>query len=169
MENSSMKKRVVFSVDDMAGARAAMDRARADGVADDDMSLVAPSDKSEMVPDDRKLVEGDFYPAAAKGAAGGAAIGLVAGLVAVAFPPLGITVAGALAMAVGGSVLGAWSTALSGSAVDDPVRRQFEGEVEAGHILVVIDADEARVPELRRVVAASGARPLPFEKPTAMT
>ena len=164
-----MKKRMVFSVNDMAGARAAMDRARSIGIADEDISLIARSDKSDMLPDERKVVEGDFYPAAAKGAAGGAAIGLVAGLVAVAVPPLGITVAGALAMAVGGSVLGAWSTALSGSAVEDPVRRQFEDEVEAGRILVVIDVDDERLPAAREAVAASGATPLPFERPTAIT
>lgn len=164
-----MKKRMVFSVNDMAGARAAMDRARAVGIVDEDISLIARSDKSDMLPDERKVVEGDFYPAAAKGAAGGAAIGLVAGLVAVAIPPLGITVAGALAMAVGGSVLGAWSTALSGSAVEDPVRRQFEDEVEAGRILVVIDVDEAHMPAAREAVVASGAKPLPFERPTAIS
>lgn len=164
-----MKKRVVFSAMDMAGARAAMERARDAGAADDDISLIVRSDKSDMVPDDRKVVEGDFYPAAAKGAAGGAAIGLVAGLVAVAIPPLGITIAGALAMAVGGSVLGAWSTALAGAAVEDPVRRQFEDEVEAGRILVVIDAEEESIPAVKTAVAASGARPLPFERPTVIT
>ncbi|HUB88203.1 MAG TPA: hypothetical protein VMA74_00595 [Dyella sp.] len=164
-----MKKRVVFSVDDMAAARAAMDHVRAAGIADSAISLIARSDKSDMIPDDRKVVEGDFYPAAAKGAAGGAAIGLVAGLVAVAIPPLGVTIAGALAMAVGGSVLGAWSTALSGSAVDDPVRRQFEDEVEAGRILVVVDADEEQVPAAKRAMVASGAKPLPFERPTVVT
>ncbi|RDS80786.1 hypothetical protein DWU98_12575 [Dyella monticola] len=164
-----MKKRVVFSVNDMAGARAAMDRARVAGIADEDISLVARSDKSDMVPDERKIVEGDFYPAAAKGAAGGAVVGLIAGLVAVAIPPLGITVAGAFAMAAGGGVLGAWSTALAGSAVDDPVRRQFEDEVEAGRILVVIDAPAENVATARSAIAASGARPLPFEKPTALT
>jgi hypothetical protein len=164
-----MKKRVVFSVNDMAAARAAMDHAREAGIADGDISLIARSDKSDMIPDERKVVEGDFYPAAAKGAAGGAAIGLVAGLVAVAIPPLGITIAGALAMAVGGSVLGAWSTALAGSAVDDPVRRQFEDEVAAGRILVVIDASEAQLPLAHRAMLASGARALPFERPSVIT
>jgi hypothetical protein len=72
-------------------------------------------------------------------------------------------------MAVGGSVLGAWSTALSGAAVDDPVRRQFEDEVEAGRILVVIDTDEQRVSAVREAVASTGARPLPFERPAAIS
>jgi hypothetical protein len=164
-----LKKRLVFSVQDMAAARIAMEQARVAGIQDDDISLVARSEKSDMIPDDRKIVEGDFYPAAAKGAAGGAVAGLVAGLVAVAIPPLGITVAGAFAMAAGGSVLGAWSTALAGSAVDDPVSRKFEGEVQSGRILVVIDGTDDDLPRARQAVLDTGATQLDFYRPTAMT
>jgi hypothetical protein len=164
-----VKKRLVFSAQDMVVARLAMSQARVAGILDDDISLVARSDKSEMIPDDRKIIEGDFYPAAAKGAVGGAVIGLVAGLVAVAIPPLGITVAGAFAMAAGGSVLGAWSTALAGSAVDDPAHRKFEDEVEAGRILVVIDGSEEVLPRAKRAVLETGALQLDFERPTVIS
>jgi hypothetical protein len=164
-----LKKRWVFSVEDMTAARIAMEQARVAGILDDDISLVARSEKSGMIPDDHKIVEGDFYPAAAKGAAGGAVVGLVAGLVAVAIPPLGITVAGAFAMAVGGSVLGAWSTALAGSAVDDPISRKFEGEVQAGRVLVVIDGSEDVLPRARQAVLETGAKQLDFERPTVIT
>lgn len=164
-----MKKRLVFSVWDMTAARMAMEQARVAGVLDDDISLIARSDKSDMIPDDRKIVEGDFYPAAAKGAIGGAVAGLVAGLVAVAIPPLGITVAGAFAMAAGGSVLGAWSTALAGSAVDDPASRKFEDEVKEGRILVVIDCDEEMLSRARKAVLDTGATQLDFERPSVVT
>lgn len=164
-----MKKRWVFSAQDMVMARMAMDQARTAGVLDDDISLIARSDKSEMIPDDRKIIEGDFYPAAAKGAVGGAVIGLVAGLVAVAIPPLGVTLAGAVAMAAGGGVLGAWSTALAGSAVEDPASRKFESEVQAGRILVVIDVDEAVQARARRAVMESGVVQLDFERPTVLS
>lgn len=164
-----MKKRLVFSAQDIVMARMAMEQARLAGILDDDISLVARSDKSEMIPDDHKIVEGDFYPAAAKGAVGGAVVGLVAGLVAVAIPPLGITVAGAFAMAAGGSVLGAWSTALAGSSVDDPVSRKFEDEVEAGRILVVIDGSEEQLPRATRAVLETGVVQLDFERPTVIT
>jgi uncharacterized membrane protein len=164
-----VKKRLVFSAQDMTTARIAMAQARAAGVPDDDISLVARSDKSEMIPDDRKIVEGDFYPAAAKGAAGGAVVGLVAGLVGVAIPPLGITVAGAFAMAAGASVLGAWSTALAGSAVDDPVSRKFEDEVKKGRILVVVDVSDDVLPRAMRAVLDTGVVQLDFERPTIVT
>lgn len=164
-----MKKRLVFSAQDMTTARTAMARARMAGVPDDGISLVARSDKSEMIPDDRKIVEGDFYPAAAKGAAGGAVTGLVAGLVGVAIPPLGITVAGVLAMAVGASVLGAWSTALAGSAVEDPVSRKFEDEVKEGRILIVVDVGEDMLSQAARAVRDTGVVQLDFERPTIIT
>jgi hypothetical protein len=164
-----VKKRMVFSVKDMASARVVMDKARSVGIADDDISLIARSDKSEMIPDDRKVVEGDFYSAAVKGAVGGGAIGLVAGLIAVAIPPLGITIAGALAMAAGGTALGAWSTALAGSAVDDPVSRKFEDEVNAGRILVVIDGDDENLPAVKAAMADTDAKLLPFERPSVIT
>jgi hypothetical protein len=164
-----VKKRVVYSVKDMPSARIVMDKARAMGIADGDLSLIARSDKSDLIPDDRKVVEGDFYPAAVKGAVGGGAIGLVAGLIAIAIPPLGITIAGALAITAGGSALGAWSMALAGSAVDDPVSRKFEDEVEAGCILVVIDGEDDVLSSAKSAIASTNAVLLSFEKPTAIT
>lgn len=164
-----MKKRLVFSASDMTAVRIAMQKARDAGIADGDMSLVVRSDRSEMIPNDRKIVEGDFYPAAAKGAVGGAVAGLVAGLVGVAIPALGITVAGAFAMAAGGGVLGAWSTALAGSAVEDPVSRKFEGEVSAGRILLVIDGEEELLPRAALAVSATGVTQLDFERPTLIS
>src|SRR5262249_53175491 len=110
----------------MVAARIAMEQARGAGIQADEISLIARPDKSHMIPEAQRMGEGVFFRAAARGAASGRVVGLVAGLIAVAIPPLGITVAGAFAMAAGGSVLGAWSTALAGAAVDDPVRRKFE-------------------------------------------
>lgn len=164
-----MKKRLVFMVDEMPSAQRAIEQARKSGIDDADISLIARSDKSDMIPDDRKVVEGDFYPAAAKGVVGGAVAGLAAGLIAVAIPPLGVTIAGALAMTVGGGALGAWSSALAGSAVDDPVTRNFEREVEEGHILVVVDSPNDAVRTVESALTAMGAVKLDFERPSAIT
>jgi hypothetical protein len=162
-----MKTRAVFSAKDLAMASACIRAARAAGVADDDISLVVRSDMSEMVPDDRKIVEGDFYPAAVRGVLGGGALGLVLGLTAVAIPPLGVTLAGSLAMAVGGGLLGGWSMALAGSAIDGPIRRKFEDEIEQGRVLVVIDATDECLDAAKRAIEREGATPLPFERPSA--
>ena len=44
------------------------------------------------------------------------------------------------------STVGTWVSALLGSTVDDPVRRKFEGEIKAGRILVVLDAEDPQLP-----------------------
>ena len=147
-------------------AAACIDAARAAGVPDDDISLVVRSDMSGMVPDGRKVVEGDFYPAAVRGVLGGSALGLVLGLTAVAIPPLGVTLAGSLAMAVGGGLLGGWSMALAGSSIDDPIRRKFEKEIEEGRVLVVVDATDEHLDGAKRAIEKAGAAPLPFERPS---
>lgn len=109
-----MKTRHVYSTPDLAVAHAAMDAARRAGVADEDVSLVARSDiELQAVPDDRKVVEGDFYPAAIRGIGGGAVIGLLAGLVAMVIPPLDLTLAGVAVTTLAGAAVGGWTTALA--------------------------------------------------------
>lgn len=165
-----MKRRAVFSAPDMPTIRHAMTAARKAGVDNDDISLIARSDISlEEIPEDRKVVEGDFYPAAVRGAVGGGAVGLLAGLAAVVFAPIGITVAGVLGLGLAGASLGTWATALAGSAVEDPVRRQFEDVIEQGRILLVIDVEEDRYDAAVATVVAAGVTHLPFDKPTVMT
>lgn len=165
-----MKTRHVYSTPDLAIAHAAMDAARRAGVANEDVSLIARSDiEVEAIPDDRKVVEGDFYPAAIRGVTGGAVVGLLAGLVAVAVPPLGLTLAGVGATTLAGAAVGGWATALAGSAVPDPVRRAFEDEIAQGKILVVLDAEPETLDRADPAVCETGARRLPFDKPTVMT
>ena len=165
-----MKTRHVYSASDLATAHAAMDAARRAGIDNEDVSLIARSDiELEAIPDDRKVVEGDFYPAAIRGVGGGAAAGLLAGLAAVAIPPLGITLAGVGVMTLAGAAVGGWATALAGSALEDPVRRRFEAEIAQGCILVVLDANKEMLERADPLVRQSGARPMPFNKPTVMS
>lgn len=97
-------------------------------------------------------------------------MGLLAGLVAVAFPPLGVTLAGAAIMTVGGALVGTWASALVGSSVPDPIRRKFETEIEAGKILLVIDAEEdTHLPDVEAAILSTGAVALPYETASALT
>jgi hypothetical protein len=166
----AMKKKHVYLTDDLAEARAAVAAARHAGVLDDDIALVARNDiEMEIIPEDRRNASTDFVPAALKGALGGGAVGLVAGLVAAAIPPLGVTLAGAAALAAVGALGGTWSSALMGSALPDPIRRRFEDEIAAGRILVVVDASDESIALIDASVTATGAELLPFEEPSAMT
>ncbi|HEY4294762.1 hypothetical protein [Luteibacter sp.] len=165
-----MKTRRVYSTPDIAQARRTLAAAREAGVADSDLSLIARHDiELDAIPEDRKDEHSDFMPAAVRGLAQGGATGLLAGLVAVMIPPLGVTLAGALGVAAAAAVVGGWTGALTGSAAPDPVRQKFEAEIEAGRILVVVDGEGEAGQRADTAVIASGATPLPFEQPTALS
>ena len=90
-------------------------------------------------------------------------------LVAMVFPPLGVTLAGAALLTLGGAALGTWTAALVGSTVEDPVRRRFEEEIEAGRILLVADGEDPVLSAASAAIIATGARALPFEMPSAIS
>jgi hypothetical protein len=164
-----MKTRHVFATSGVTAAHAAMGAARAHGIDDDDLSLIARADiELENIPDERKQVTMDFVPAAWRGTVTGGAAGLLAGLVALAIPPLGVTLAGAGAIALLGAMVGTWSSALVGASIPDEVRRTFEREIEEGRILLVIDGDERLLPEAEAAIVATGARAMPYEGTTVL-
>jgi hypothetical protein len=165
-----MKIRHVFSTSTLAAAQDAIAAARATGVDDDAISLVARADiEMESIPEKRLDASADTVPAALRGAATGGAMGLLGGLVAVAIPAVGITVAGAGLCTLVGAAVGAWSSALMGSEVPNPVRRQFEAEIAAGRILIVIDDQRDHAAVVSAAMERAGAVALPFEHLTALS
>ncbi|SEI40233.1 hypothetical protein [Frateuria terrea] len=165
-----MKNRHVFSTPNVESAKTVMQAARAAGIPEDDISLIARADiELEATPEQHKEAGSDFYPAALRGVVGGGAIGLLAGLVAVAIPPIGITVAGVAGLTIAGALTGGWSGALTGASVPDPVRRKFEDEIEAGRILVVLDGDNEVLARAEPALTRAGGTMLPFDRPTALT
>ncbi len=165
-----MKHRRVFSTTDILKAQGAVAAARQAGALDEDISLVARSDiEMQLVPDKRHDVNMDLAPGAVRGAIGGGSMGLVAGLLAMVIPPLGITVAGAAIFTMAGAVMGSWSGALMGSAIPNEVRRTFEAEIEAGRVLVVIDAEPEIVANIEAAVQATGAQELPYDSISAVS
>ena len=164
-----MKTRHVFSTPDLATATTTMAAARRAGIPDEDLLLVARADiELDTIPNERQEADSDFVPAALRGAGYGGAAGLLAGLVAVVVAPIGLTLAGAGAVAVAGALVGSWASALMGSALPDPVRRKFEDEIRAGNILVVIDATKDALARAEPSMVGAGATPLPFEETTAL-
>ncbi|MDW2982361.1 MAG: hypothetical protein WBG81_04610 [Rhodanobacter sp.] len=165
-----MKTRCVFSTPDLTAARAAMAAAQAAGIDDRDISLLAREDiELERIPDHLLQGRNDFYPAALRGGACGGGTGLLLGLIAVAVPPLGVTLAGAAAMAVAGAAFGSCIGEIVGFEVPDTVSRKFKAEIAAGRILVVIDARRDQLGVAESAVARTGATPLPFHAHTVLT
>lgn len=163
-----MKTRHVYSTSDLGMTRAAMDAARAAGVEEDSILLVARSDiELDTIPRRHQEADTDFMPAALKGAAIGGGGGFLLGLGAIVLTPIGLTIAGIAAATLAGVAIGGLSSSLFGAALSDPVRRQFEDEIEAGRILLVIDTEDEVQAVAGPAIEATGAAPLPFDRATA--
>lgn len=164
-----MKTRHVFSTPDLDVAREAMAAARDAGIDDDCILLVARSDiELDSIPNERQEADSDFVPAALRGVGYGGVAGLLAGLVAIVVTPIGLTLAGAGAFAVAGALMGGWASALMGSSLPDPVRQKFDDEIQAGNILILIDATKEALANAESSMVRAGATPLPFEATTAL-
>lgn len=161
-----MTTRHVYSTRDLAHARSALEALAGAGFDSDHVSLVARSDiELEHVPDTFKEADTDAVPAAVRGMGLGGATGLLAGLAAMVVAPIGITVAGAAAIGAIGALVGGWSSALMGSALPDPVRQQFEDEIAAGRLLVLVDAEPEQEGALAAAMAHVGALRLEYQPP----
>ena len=165
-----MKTRHVFTTPDVRAAEDAVNALRRAGIPKEDISLIA-SDRieREAIPDDHQETSGDFAGGGVKGLVGGGASGLLAGIVAVTIAPLGLTLAGVAAMTLVGAAVGGWMGMLTGTEEPDTVRRTFEDEIAAGHVLVVVDGADDMLTRADAALAATSATPLPFDKPTSMT
>jgi len=165
-----MKTRRVFSAPDLITARAAIQAARAAGIKDDDISLVARSDiEVGHIPNKRKEADSDFVPAALRGTVFGGGAGLLAGAIAVlVFPSTGVSWAGAGVVALAGALIGTFASALVGSSLPDPVRQKFDDEIKAGRILVLVDGASEQLPAVEVAMTRTGVMSLPFDEPTAL-
>jgi len=165
-----MKVRRVYSTPSLPVAETAVRAAREAGIAETDVSLVARGDiELDAIPEHQKEAPTDFKHAAVRGAGIGGATGLLAGLVAVAVPPLGLTLAGVALTTLGGAAVGTWASSLVGASLPDPIRQKFEDEIEAGRILVVIDGEDATLAGAEDALRDAGAVHLPYGDPAAMS
>ena len=165
-----MKKRHVFAAESVRDAEAIVQVATRGGVSNACIRLEARSEvEIRRIDDERKNVSMDFVPAALRGTLLGALAGFLAGLVAMYVPIFGISLAGAGALAIVGALVGTWASVLMGSALPDEIRRTFADEIDAGQVLVVIDADALAFAELESAITQAGGRRLPYESTSALT
>lgn len=163
-----MKHRHVFKTPNVEDAGRAVQAAVAGGIPEADVYIVARRDiEMGRVGDRHKMADSDLIPAALRGILIGAALGLVLAVVLMLgwdAPMWSLWIAIPAGAAVGG--LGA---SLAGASIQDPVRRQFESEIEAGHVLVVVDAEADSMPAVHQAMELAGATPLSYDAPSAMT
>lgn len=152
-------KRLIYAFDTIVSARAQIVRLRRQGMGHEHMSLMArPDIVVDRVPSYLIDASMDVLPAIGRGAAFGGASGFLAGLVAVMVMPwLGIPASGftLFAFVVLGILIGTWSAGMVGASIPNKVQRRFDKEINAGHILLVIDAPEAEAECVKKTMAAS--------------
>ena len=100
------------------------------------------------------LQTSDVIPAVERGLAVGGVTGILAGVAAVSFPPAGLVLGGGaiLATAIAGSGIGAWLSSMIGVDVVNSQIKQFEGAVDKGEILFLVDVPKERVDEIETMV-----------------
>ena len=138
------------------------------GVVANDEALVKDLPEPDVEDDS------DVVPAFARGVAAGGVTGAVAGIAALAIPPLGLA-AGGLALvtttALGGASFGGFASMLVGTSVTNSQLDEYEGAIERGEILMIVDVeedDEAREREIQDKLAENhpslsieGTKPAP--------
>ena len=79
---------------------------------------------------------------------------MLAGLVAIAFPPASAVIAGGILLGTTlfGAGLGAWVGGLVGMSVGNRRIKEFEGAIEEGKLLVLVDVPADRVAETETLV-----------------
>lgn len=168
--NAIMKKRHVFLTPSVAVAEAVVRAVRGGGIQEDAIKLEARSDvEKRRISDKHKNASMDFIPAALRGTIGGAGAGFVAGLLAMWIPYFGLSLPGVGALTLIGALVGTWASVLIGSALPDDIRRTFAGEIEAGKVLVVVDAEQDDFGPVESAIAAAGGERLPYESTTALS
>lgn len=166
-----MKIRHAYIVDSVDTAARCVENARLLGIEDKDISVIAREDiELTVVPDALQDSAGtDTIPAALRGMVGGGATGLLCGLVAMMFPGLGVTLAGAAVFSVVGASLGTWSAALMGSAIPSEVHREFEECVKQGKLVIVLDVEQESLERADDLMFAAGARKTGYESTSALS
>lgn len=159
-----MSKAVTAVYKDRDSARLSVERLLEAGFSRDDISALAADPtlpgRHFGVDVKTKAPEGAAVGAAAGGVIGAAAAALVA-VGAIAIPALGLVAAGpvlaALAGAGAGGAAGGLIGAVAGMGVPEHEARMFADEIEAGGVLVGVNAHDDRVDLAKRCLDVRGA------------
>jgi hypothetical protein len=153
---------VLGTFEDRAVAQAAIERLKAAGIAEGEISLLA-RDLEVEVP---VAVEGTPATATVTGAAAGGLLGalggVLIGLATLAVPGVGpVVAAGPLLAALSATAFGAAAGGMVGALVDMGVPeehvRLYVSDVKRGHVLLAVRTDALSEARLRDLMAEAGA------------
>jgi hypothetical protein len=150
-----MRRRLYFVLPDVEAARRTLDDLLLARVEDRHIhSLAHRGTDLSGLRDANVLQKTDLVHGAEVGLVVGGIGGLLLGLLAVFTPPDGVTLqlATVLATSLGGALFGAWVASLVGASVPNSRLKQFQRDIEAGHVLMMVDVPLGRVEEIRDLV-----------------
>ena len=159
-----MRRRLYFVLPDVDSARRAADDLLLARVDDRHMHFLARrgTDLGELR-EAGYLMKSDILHGAGVGLGLGALGGLLLGAAILLFPIEGTRphpVVPFIAV-LAGCVLGAWIASMVGSSVPNSRLQRFQPDIEAGRVLMMIDAPYGRVEKVREVVTARHPEAVP--------
>jgi len=147
-------KRLCFLSPDVEHATAVVQDLKEDGIEEKHIYAIARSDvPMEQLPDGGPD-DNDFLPAFERGVALGGATGVFLGLLALAFPPAGFVVGGGGVALLGmmSASVGGLLTGMAGASFSSTRLKRFEGEIENGKILIMVDVSLDRVQHVNELI-----------------
>lgn len=150
-----MRRRLYFLLPDVESARRTADDLLLARIEDRHMQFLARrgTDLGELH-EAGYLQKSDLRHGAGLGLALGGVIGVLLGLVIVTYPPEGTNpqMVVVLVTTLVGALLGAWMSSMVAAAVPNSRLKQFQGDIEAGKVLLLVDVPYASVERIRDLV-----------------
>lgn len=148
-------RRLYFMLPDLDTANTVVDELLLKRVDEHHIHVVA-KEGTPMgdLPEANLLQKSDFIPAMERGLAVGGITGVLAGIAAVTFPPAGLVLGGGaiLGTSLAGAGIGAWISGMIGMDVPNSQIEKFEGAIEKGEVLMMIDIPKTRVEEIEALI-----------------
>lgn len=149
-----MKRRLYFVLPNLASAKQIVNDLLLARIEDRNMHFHAKNGVSlDGLHQASLLQTSDIIHGAESGLVVGGVAGVMAGIAVMLFPPTGVSMqlVTILITAVLGSVFGIWVSSMIASSVPNSRLREFDHDLEAGKILLMVDVPAMRVAEIREL------------------
>ncbi|HKJ70797.1 MAG TPA: DUF1269 domain-containing protein [Gammaproteobacteria bacterium] len=155
MTMRARKRRLYFILPDVPTARQAVNELLLARIEERHMHALGREDLDlDDLPQADIFQRSDVVHGAELGMVVGGATGALAGLAAAWLQPEGFAAGGGfiLGIALVGSLVGTWASGMIATSVPNTRLRSFNTELEAGHVLLMVDVPEERKDEIRALV-----------------
>jgi hypothetical protein len=157
-----MRRRLYFILPDVDSAKRTADDLLLARVEDRHMRFLARrGTELEPLHEAGYLDKTDVVHGVAVGLALGAVIGALAGAAVVAYEGMSEKLIAVLIGMLVGAPLGGWMASMAGAAVPNSRLRQFDADLEAGRVLLMVDVPFRRVDEITELVVSRHPEAVP--------